>query len=64
MPILSIIEGQNNTFLENFWGGLLMREGFSGGSDGKESARNAGDQGQRSLAGYSPWGHKESDRTE
>ena len=20
--------------------------------------------GQRSLAGYSPWGHKESDRTE
>ena len=20
-------------------------------------------QGQRSLAGYSPWGHKESDRT-
>ena len=21
-------------------------------------------QGQRSLVGYSPWGHKESDRTE
>ena len=21
-------------------------------------------QGRRSLAGYSPWGHKESDRTE
>ena len=62
--------------------------GFPGGSDGKESACNAGDLGlipgsrilpggghgnplqysllenpneQRSLAGYSPWGHKESD---
>ena len=59
---------------------------FPGGSDGKESACNAGDpastlgsgrspgegqwlstpvflpvksHGQRSLAGYSPWGHKE-----
>ena len=58
--------------------------GFPGGSDGKESACNAGDpglildreipwrrewqhtpvfspeesHGQRSLAGYSPWGHK------
>ena len=58
---------------------------FPGGSDGKESACNAGDlglvpglgrfpggghgnptpvflpgefHGQRSLAGYSPWGHK------
>ena len=65
--------------------------GFPGGSDGKESACNAGDLGlipglgrfpgggngnpvqysglenpheQRSLAGYSPWGHKESDLTE
>ena len=64
--------------------------GFPGGSDGKESARNAGDlgfipelgrspgggnathssilpgelHGQRSLAGYSPWGRKESDMTE
>ena len=65
--------------------------GFPGGSDGKESACNAGDldsdpwvgripwrrewlptpgflprefHGQRSLAGYSPWGHKESDVTE
>ena len=64
--------------------------GFSGGSDGKESACNVGDlgspwvgeicwrrkwqptlvflpgeyQGQRSLAGYSPWGGKESDMTE
>ena len=60
------------------------------GSDGKESACNAGDpglipgsgkypgegtgnplqyshlekRGQRSLAGYSPWVHKESDMTE
>ena len=65
--------------------------GFPGGSDGKQSACNAGDpglipgsgrspgekewtptpvylpgksHGQRSLAGYSPWGHKESDMTE
>ena len=65
--------------------------GFPGGSDGKESACNAGDlglilglgrspgggygnplqysclenpHGQRSLAGYSPWGHKESDTAE
>ena len=62
---------------------------FSGGSDGKESACNAGDlglipglgrspgegqltpvflsgesHGQMSLAGYSPWGCKESDMTE
>ena len=62
-----------------------------GGSDGKESACNAGDlasipglgrssggrhgnllqysclenpHGQRSLAGYNPWGRKESDMTE
>ena len=65
--------------------------GFPGGSEGKESACNAGDvgsilglgrspggghgnplqysclenpHGQRRLAGYSPWGHKESDTTE
>ena len=65
--------------------------GFPGGSDGKESACNAGDpgwfpgsgrspgerngdplqcscmenpHGQRSLAGYSPRGHKNSDMTE
>ena len=64
--------------------------GFPSGSDGKESACNAGDwglipgwgrssgegngdplqvflsgesHGQRILAGYSPWGHKESDTT-
>ena len=69
-----------------------MLKGFSGGSDGKESACFAGDEGsipgsgrspgegndrqptpiflpgksheQRSLAGYSPWGCKESDNTE
>ena len=65
--------------------------GFSGGSDGAESACNAGDldlipgsgrspggghgnplqyscleksHGQRSLAGYGPWGRKELDTTE
>ena len=45
--------------------------GFLGGSDGKESACNAGDpgwprefHGQRGLAGYSPWGCKETDTTE
>ena len=65
--------------------------GFPGGSDGKESACNAGDlglilglarspgerngyplqysclenpHGQRSLVGYRPLGHKESDMTE
>ena len=65
--------------------------GFPGGSDGKESGCNVGDQGsipglgrsprgghgnplqysclenphgQRSLVGYSSWGHKESDMTE
>ena len=64
---------------------------FPGGSDGKESACDAGDlgsvpgmrrslekemvtlppvflpgesHGQRSLVGYSPWCHKESDTTE
>ena len=65
--------------------------GFPGGSDGKESACNAGDldsvsrlgrspggghgnplqcsclenpPGQRSLAGYNPWGRKDLDMTE
>ena len=65
--------------------------GFPGGSDGKESACNAGDPGSvpgsggspgegngkptpvflpgkshgwRSLVGYCPWGHRESDTTE
>ena len=72
-----------------FWSHQFL--GFPGGSDGKESACNAGDlgsipglgrspggehgtplqysclqnpHGQRSLVGYSPWGHKESDTTE
>ena len=64
-----------------------MLKDFPGGSDGKESACNAGNwgstpglgrspreghgnpclenpHGQRSLAGYSPWGRKELDTTE
>ena len=59
-----------------------LPQGFAGGSDGKESACNAGNpglmpglgstpvllpgvfHGQRSLMGYSPWVHKESDLTE
>ena len=45
---------------------------FSGGSNGKESAYNGGDQGltpglgrqmKMSPVGYSPWVHKESDTT-
>ena len=58
---------------------LLGVWGFPGGSDGKVSACNAGDQipwrrkwqptpvkshGRRSLVGYSPWARKESDMTE
>ena len=69
---------------------LTLEWGFPGGSNGKESACNAGDwgyplvmkipqrrnwqptpvfllgefHGQKSLADYSPWGHKESDTTE
>ena len=63
-------------------------KGLPVGSDGKESACNAGDlslipglgrspegghgnpvlpgeyHGHRGLAGYSPWGHRESDTTE
>ena len=69
----------------------MQDKGFPSGSDGKESACNAGDPGSipgsrrspgegkwqptpvllpgeyhggRSLVGYSPWGHKESDTTE
>ena len=45
--------------------------GFLGGSDGKGSAYkesvsglNGELHGQRSLVGYSPWGHKESDTTD
>ena len=67
-----------------------MHLGFPSGSDGKESASNAGPLGsipglgrslgeghgnpiqysclenpmQRSLAVYTPWGHKESDMTD
>ena len=73
------------------WHSHCGKGGFPGGSDGKESACNAGDlglitglgtspggghgnplqysclenpHGQRSLAGCSPWDHKESDTTE
>ena len=75
----------------NLYGLILCVLGFPGGSDGKESACNAGDlglipglgrspggghgnplqysclenpHGWKSLVGYSPWGHKESDTTE
>ena len=84
LPFLYISIHKNICFsYTQYWG-------FSGGSDGKESACNAGDPGlipglgrspkegmttyssilawrihkQRSLVGYSPWGHKESDTTE
>ena len=70
---------------------IYIHKGFPGGSDGKESASNAGDlgsipglgrspggghgnplqysclenpHGQRSLADYRPWDHKELDTTE
>ena len=70
---------------------IRVNKGFSGGSDSKESACNAGDlgsipglgrspgegnsyplqysclenpHGQRSLAGYSPWGRTVLDTTE
>ena len=65
---------------------LVLKRASPGGSDGKESACNAGDPGSMppgeeneattpvfwpgeshglgSLAGYSPWGHKELDTTE
>ena len=75
-----------------FGGRLKACSGLFRGSDGKESACNAGDPGstsglgrsageegnvyplsvflpgefheQRSLVGYSPWGHRESDTAE
>ena len=57
---------------------LYLKMGFPGNSDYKESVCNAGDldlipgsarspgesHGQGSLVGYSPWNHKESDKTE
>ena len=75
------------------WTELILKRGFLGGSDGKESACNVGDlasisglgkfpggghghlevhghsclenpHGQRSLAGYRPRNHKESNTTE
>ena len=88
LPALDII------YLVTYWSNkweFSSLMGFPGGSDGKESACNAGDlgsipglgrspggghgsplqysflenpHGQRSLAGYSLWGCKESDTTE
>ena len=82
-------EGPENLKLHQMT--YLRLKDFPGGSDGKESACNAGDlgsipglgrspggghsntlwyscpenpRGQRSLAGYSPWGCKEWDTTE
>ena len=45
---------------------IVTEQGFPGGSDGKESACNAGDLGSISGLGRSPrvGSHKESDRTE
>ena len=54
----------------------LLTKGLPGGSDGKESACNAGDlgltsgsgrspeDGWSSMVGCSPWGREESDMTE
>ena len=51
------------------WGdpGLIPRMGRSPGEGNSNSLQEflSGEfLGQRSLAGYSPWGHKESDMTE
>ena len=40
--------------LEVFWGGVPLPQGFLGGSDGKESAYNAGDPGLIPGSGRSP----------
>ena len=37
---------------------------FPGGGHGKPLRYPGESHGQRSLVGYSPWGHKESDTTE
>ena len=82
---------KSRTRLSDFTFTLENTAGFPAGSDGKESAWNAGDlgsipgmgrspggrpwqptlvflpgefHGQKSLAGYSSWGHKELDMTE
>ena len=37
---------------------------YPGGGNGTHSSILAGEfHGQRSLVGYNPWGHKESDKT-
>ena len=62
-PICYLMMGRKNS-------GLSSLLGFPGGSDSKKkSACNTKDLGLipglgRSLVGYSPWGHKESDTTE
>ena len=51
---------------------LTSALGFPAGSEGEESPCNVGDpgsipgefHGQRSLASYSPWGHKQLDTIE
>ena len=47
-------------------GSIPGLEGFSGGGHGYplQHFYMENSQEQRSLAGYSPWGHKESDMTE
>ena len=47
--------------------GSILGSGRSPGgghSPFKNSCLDRGSYGQRRLAGYSPWGHKESDMTE
>ena len=41
-----------------------LQWGFPGGASGKEPGCQCRRHGQRSLAGYSRWGCKESDTTE
>ena len=84
------VRSRSHAGLHQFYCAVICSwwQGFPRGSDGKESACNAGDlgsipelgrssgegttpvllpgksHGQRSLAGYSPWGHQESGMTE
>ena len=89
--VLNISKFSSVFFLIYIYSTLYKNRSFPGGSNGKESACNAGDMslipgsgrspgegnghphqyfclenlhGQRSLAGYGPQGHKESDTTE
>ena len=85
-PTVLGVSFRNRTGRTSEWIGWSHIHRVPGGSDGKESACNAGDlgsvptwrrewpptplflpgefHGQRSLEGYSLWGHKESDTTE